>query len=145
MNLKNKESLVILMLMVILISSGCVVDTRSDIEKAFEEVAIETINEGVKIKYKLQMLSNVKSTVSCSKGTKTCTFTCEDTNIKKIVESGTLEVWGGSTLNKNLLFEKTIVGSNGTITYTIEEETLGNKYTAKSFFETNEWFDNEYG
>ncbi len=137
------------LLFIIIIHTGCTNESKPkdiDIEKAFEEVVAETIIEAEEFMDKQAMLSKVRDSVSCScsKSTNSCTLIWKDTNTKKIVESATLEVWSGtrSLLNKQLLFEETVVGSNGTITYTIEEETFGNKYFAECFFESNEWFDN---
>jgi hypothetical protein len=81
------------------------------------------------------LINDVSTSVTCTKGTQTCRLTWSDSS--NIVQSATLEVWRTNGINDELLSTQTTSSAAGTITYTIAEDTLGNAYTAKGYIESN--------
>ncbi len=80
-------------------------------------------------------IHGVSTSVTCTKGTKTCRITWSDES--NIVRDATLEVWSTTGLTDNLLSSQTTEAAAGTISYTIVEDTTGKNYIAKGFIESN--------
>ncbi len=80
-------------------------------------------------------INNVDASVTCTKRTQTCRVTWSDSS--NVVQDVTLEVWRMTGLADRLLFKQTTAGAAGTISYTVTEDTTGNRYVAKGFLESN--------
>lgn len=80
-------------------------------------------------------INNVFTDISCTKDTNTCRLEWNDAS--NIVQDVRLEVWRNNGLAEKLLSSQTASASSGTLSYTVTEDTTGNRYVAKGFLESN--------
>lgn len=80
-------------------------------------------------------IEGVDTSVTCTRDTQTCRITWSDTS--SVVQDIRLEVWRMNGLADEMLFSNTVAAASGTISYTIIEDTTGNRYVAKGFIESN--------
>jgi len=80
-------------------------------------------------------INDVDTSVTCTRETKTCRITWSDSS--SVVQDVRLEVWRINGLADQMIYSSTTSAASGTISYTITEDTAGNKYIAKGFVESN--------
>ncbi len=88
-------------------------------------------------------IHGVSTSVTCTKGTKTCRITWSDSS--NIVQSVTLEVWRVTGLSDTLLSSQTTTAAAGTISYTVIEDTATNTYEARAFARSTNPSDWSFG